>query len=110
MASVLKSETGHRFFPNDGLTEEIARRLSTYRCARLSNENAPLRRDFHRREEYKRVGAVYNGEEKQWSMPAGHDLRRILDAHPDWIEEPDVVTRCILLHLIISLDDGSLLR
>ena len=42
-------------------------------------EDIPLRRDCHRREDYKRVGAVYNGVEKQWSFPSGHDIRRALD-------------------------------
>ena len=77
--------------------EEIARRLSTYRSALVLDEDLPLRRDYHRREEYKHAGAVYDGIDNQWSFPAGHDIRRVLDSNPEWISELELVHRKILL-------------
>ena len=95
---------------SDGLTEEIARRPSTYRFAFTTAAPVPLKRNYHRRVEYKQLGATYNGNTQQWSMPAGSDLRRLLDAHYEWIDEPDMVKRRILSRIITELESEPLLH
>ena len=55
-------------------------------------------------------GATYDGIEKQWSLPPGVDLRQVLDSHPDWFAEQDVIRRRVQLRIIASLDEDPLLR
>ena len=33
--------------------------------------------------------AIYNGDEKQWFLPLGCDLRQVVDTHPEWFDEPE---------------------
>ena len=35
----------------------------------------------------KGAGVVYDGASKQWSMPPGSNLRRIITMHPEWLED-----------------------
>ena len=37
-------------------------------------------------------------------IPPGHDLRRVLDSHPEWLDEPDLIRRGVLLRLINELE------
>ena len=55
-------------------------------------------------------GVVYDGLAKQWPLPLGSDLRQVLDACPEWLEEPDALKRRILMIIIAELDEQPILR
>ena len=56
-------------------------------------------------------GAIYDGDEKLWSLLAGYDLRQVLDTHPEWFSEPDILRRRVLLLVIAAvLEDEPILQ
>ena len=70
----------------------------------------PLVRHFERRALYKDSGAIYNGEAKQWSMPPGTNMRRIIKMHPEWLEDLGMLKRRIMLDLMEELENWPLIR
>ena len=67
-------------FSNDELHDELAFRLSDYQFAMRSRHAVPLVRCYERKDVYKRWGATYNGDAKQWYHPPGTDFRALLRA------------------------------
>ncbi len=70
-------------YSNDDIEYEISFRLSSCNFARVTVDHIPLIRDYERREEHKRLGALYTGTSKQWPIPPGRDLRLVTEAHAD---------------------------
>ena len=64
----------------------------------------PVQRLYERRELYKGAGADYDGARKQWSMPPGSNLRRIIMLHPDWLEDAAMLQRRIILKMMEELE------
>ena len=85
----------------------IAFRHSNTTFRLTTNVPVPLVQDYHRRVPYKAAGATYDGTTQTWSMLPGKDLRSILTVTPDWVENPDMLRRTILLRIINGLDQGS---
>ena len=92
------------------IEQMIAFRLSAENFPLIAHEPIHLRRDYHMREMYKSAGATYNGAAQQWSFLPGVDLRRVINEHPEWITEPHVVRRHILLRMLAELEEEPLLH
>ena len=96
-------------FSNDELHDELAFRLSDYQFAMSSLHAVPLVRCFERKDVYKRWGATYNGDAKQWYVPSGTDLRALLRQHPEWLQNPELLRREILLRIMSEVDSSPFL-
>jgi hypothetical protein len=97
-------------FSNDELQDELAFRLSDPRFALTMRQSVPLVRNYDRREAYKQWNATYNGDAKQWYYPLGADLRSILQHHPEWMREPELLRRDILLRLMQEVKCSPFVR
>ena len=64
---------------------------------------------FERRALYKDSGAK-NDDAKQWSMPLGTNMRRIIKMHPAWLEDAGMLERNIMLDLMGELESRPLIR
>ena len=96
-------------FSNDELHDELAFRFSEYQFAMSSRHAVPLVRCFERKDVYKRWGAAYDGDAKQWYFPPGTDLRAIQRQHPEWLQNPELLRREILLRIMSDVDRSPLL-
>ena len=98
-------------FSNDKLQyDDIALRCSAHQFALTMDICIPLIRDYERRGAYKQWNAIYDGEDKQCRDPLGTDLRSVLNHHPEWVREPELLRRTILLRLIKELESSATLR
>ena len=100
---------GRRFL-NDELHDELAFRLSDPHFALTSRQSVPLIRNYDRREMYKEWGATYNGGAQEWYYPLGVNLRYIIKQHPEWVREPEMLRRNILLQLMQEVERSPFLR
>ena len=106
---VHRSQTGSHF-SNDELQDELAFRLSDHQFAMTSRHAVPLVRCCERKDVYKRWGATYNGDAKQWYYPPGTDLRALIRAHPEWLQNPELLRREILLRIMSEVERSPFLR
>ena len=90
--------------------DELAFRLSDRQFAMTSRYAVPLVRCYERKDVYKRWGATYNGDAKQWYYPLGTDLRALLRAHPEWLQNPELLRREILLRIMSEVEKSPFLR
>ena len=97
-------------YSNQELENEISFRLSSLLCPLVTKTLIPLARLFERRALYKASGAIYNGDAKQWSMPPGTNMRRIVKMHPEWLEDVGMLERKIMLDLMEVLENRPLIR
>jgi len=91
------------------LHDELAFRLSYSQFAMTSRHSVPLVRCFERKDVYKRWGATYNGDAKQWYFLPGTDLRALLRAHLEWLQNPELLRRDILLRIMSEVDRSPFL-
>ena len=98
--------TGSHF---DELHDELAFRLSDHQFAMSSRQTVPLVRGYEQKDVYKSWGATYNGDAKQWYYPPGTDLRALLRAHPEWLQNPELLRREILLRIMSEVDRSPFL-
>ena len=70
----------------------------------------PWAKCYDNKDEYNTVGAYYTGQEQQWSIPAGRDIRRLLAHRRAWFNEPDMINRQILLRIMQEFEEDPLLR
>ena len=96
-------------FSNDEFHGELAFRLSYCQFAMTSRHAVPLVRCFERKDVYKRWGATYKGETEQWYFPPGTDLRALLRQHPEWLQNPELLRRDILLRIMSEVDRSPFL-
>jgi len=96
-------------FSNDELHNEIAFRLSNHHFAMSSRHEVPLVRCYDRKDTYKAWGATYNADAKQWYFPPGSDLRRLLQDHPNWLQNPELLRREILMRMIREIEHNPTL-
>ena len=89
------------------LKSEIDFRLSTNALRLTSGVPVPLVQDYHRRVPYKTAGATYYGATQTWYMLPGKDLRYIRTTTPDWVENPEMLRRTILLRITSELGQVS---
>ena len=66
----------------------------------------PLLQDYHRRFQYKTIGATYNGTTQTWSLMPRRDVRPVLTIAPEWVEHAEMLRRTILMRMIVDLDQG----
>ena len=92
------------------LDNEVSVRLSNQIFPLVTRPWTPLARLYERRALYKASGAIYNGEAKQWSMPLGTSVRRIIKMHPEWLEDAGMLERTIMLDLMGELESRPLIR
>ena len=97
-------------FSNDELHDELAFRLSGHQFAMTSRYSVPLVRCYERKDDYKSWGATYNGDAKQWYYPPGTNLRALLRAHPEWLQNPELLRREILLRIMTEVERSPFLR
>jgi len=91
-------------FSNDELHDELAFRLSNYQFAMGTHYPVPFVRCYERKDVYKRWGAIFDGDTKQWYLPLGSNLREILRQHPGWLHSPEQLRREILLRIMSEVD------
>ena len=97
-------------FSNDELQDELAFRLSDHQFAMTSRQAAPLVQRYERKDVYKRWGATYNGDAKQWYYPLGTDLRALLREHFEWMQSPELLRRAILLRIMYEVEYNPFLQ
>ena len=95
---------------NYELQDELAFGLSDHQFAMTSRYSVPLVRCYELKDVYKRWGATYNGDAKQRYEPPGADLRALIRAHPEWLQNPELLRREILLRIMSEVERSPFLR
>ena len=87
-----------QYHSSDKLESEIAFWLSDNAFTMLHDMPVYLRPDYSKRDQYKLLGATYNGSTQIWLLMPGCDLRHVLTIAPGWIENAGVATQDCAAH------------
>ncbi|MFM7983685.1 MAG: hypothetical protein ACKPKO_30610, partial [Candidatus Fonsibacter sp.] len=99
----------YQSFSNDELNDPIVSKLSNHHFFMSTSYIVPLRKYYEMRHAYKAFGATYDGLTKTWFILPGTNLRPLFDLHGDWLDEPEMLRRRILMHMTDELERDSYL-